>query len=130
MGNPIHPETAEALARQLLLCLEREEQALRTAAEAEILAVAREKEAILARLRAWQVQETEGPGGAPVTLAIPADLRRRLATQAARNRAFVEAALETIQDFLHLLSPPGPGTYEPEGRLTAGHGGSLVHRQI
>lgn len=127
-GNLNHSGTPEELARQLLTCLEREEEALRTAGEAEILALAREKEGILSRLAAWQ-PPSKDPGSA-VARYIPEGLRRQLTAQAARNRALLEAALETIQDFLHLLTPPGPGTYEPEGRLTTGQGGSLVHRQV
>lgn len=130
-GNLNHCETPEELARQLLACLKREEEALRTAEEAEILAVARDKDDLLARLSAWQARgEGELQGEGSVAPAIPEDLRRRLATQAARNRALLQAALEAVQDFLHLLKPPGPGTYEAEGRLTTGHGGSLVHRQV
>ncbi len=129
-GSPNPRETPEELARQLLLCLEREEEALRTAAEAEILAAARDQEALLTRLAAWQPPPEGGYGGGTAAQAIPAGLRRRLAVQAARNRALLEAALETIQDFLHLLAAPGPGTYEPQGRLTTGGGGSLVHRRV
>ncbi|MEJ5329299.1 MAG: hypothetical protein WHT07_04020 [Desulfobaccales bacterium] len=130
-GNLNHPETPEELARQLLTCLKREEEALRTAEEAEILAVARDKDDLLARLSAWQAR-SEGAlqGEGSVAQAIPEGLRRRLAAQAARNRALLQAALEAIQDFLHLLMPSGPGTYEAEGRLRPGAGGSLVHRQV
>ncbi|MCL6621440.1 MAG: flagellar protein FlgN [Syntrophobacterales bacterium] len=115
--------------RQLLAVLTREEEALRTAEEAEILATAREKEEILTRLAAWQPPPGSPPEEASVAPALPADLKRRVALQAARNRALLEAALEAIQEFLQLLSPPGPGLYAPEGRLYPRGGGSLVHRQ-
>lgn len=126
--TPSPRETPEELLRQLLACLEREEEALRQAEEAEIWAAAREKEKILSRVAAWQSQ-TGISGREEAALAIPADLKRRVAFQAARNRALLQAALEAIQDFLHLLTPSGPGVYEPEGRLKPGGSGGLVRRQ-
>jgi flagellar biosynthesis/type III secretory pathway chaperone len=128
-GNPNRPETPEGLMRRLLAVLTREEEALRTAEEAAILAAAREKEEILTRLAAWHSQPESSSTEVSVAPALPADLKRRVALQAARNRALLEAALEAIQEFLQLLSPPGPGLYAPEGRLQPGGGGSLVHRQ-
>lgn len=125
-AEPI-PETSpeEMILKELLACLTREEQALMEAAEAEILGAAREKAEILARLAA--LQETGGHPAAE-TVVSP-ELRRRVAAQVRRNRAIIDAALETIRDFLHLLAPPEPGVYQHQGHLKPPGGGGLVQRR-
>ncbi len=127
--SPAAPKTANPweirLYRELLACLEHEEQALKAAREPEILAAAREQEAILAQLAALPPQE--GPREDAAALA---DLKRRVGAQLARNRAIITAALEVIQDFLDLLAPPGPGLYQQAGRLQAGPGNCILHRQV
>lgn len=107
-----------------MACLEHEEAALKTAREPDILAAAREQEAILTQLAALP------PGEGEENAADLAALKRRVGAQLSRNRAIITAALELIQDFLDVLTPPGPGLYQQAGRLQTGTGSHILHRQV
>ncbi len=125
--NPSTPPPADlTLYRQLLACLEEEEEALKAAREEEILALAGKKEAILRELAARCLASSAIPEG-PGELR---DMKRRVTAQASRNRALITAALEVIRDLWGLLVPPGVGLYQAGGQLQGGQGGALLRRQV
>ncbi|MEW6659319.1 MAG: hypothetical protein AB1424_11735 [Thermodesulfobacteriota bacterium] len=121
-----------ALYQELLECLEQEAQALAAAQEETILSLAASKEEILERLLQVKKARAELPAPAADEAALQKDLarlQRQVATRNLRNREIISASLEVIQDFIGQFLPPGPGLYRQEGRVEAGSGRTLFHRQ-
>lgn len=121
-----------SLYQELLECLEQEAQALAAAQEETILSLAASKEEILERLLKVKKARAELPAPGADEAALQKDLarlQRQVATRNLRNREIITASLEVIQDFIGQFLPPGPGLYRQEGRVEAGSGRTLFHRQ-
>jgi len=121
-----------SLYQELLECLEQEAQALAAAQEETILSLAASKEEILERLLKVKKARAELPAPGADEAALQKDLarlQRQVATRNLRNREIISASLEVIQDFISQFLPPGPGLYRQEGRVEAGCGRTLFHRQ-
>ncbi len=105
------------LYQELLDCLEEESQALISARQEAILAVAEKKEELLDRLL-WIKQDREKE--AQVAAGLPrqrlVSLQSRVAAANARNREIAATSLKLVQEFLALFLPPDPGLYRPAGQ--------------
>lgn len=124
----VTPHQEMRLYRELLDCLEMEWQALINAREDAILALAAQKEHILAQI----IKATANQEFAVIT---PQDqkalnlLKHAAAGAQARNHRLITTALETIQDFLAVLQSPRPGIYHFNGKVETSSDNSLFHRQ-
>jgi flagellar biosynthesis/type III secretory pathway chaperone len=116
-----------SLYEELLECLDQEWQALVNSQEEAILALAVRKEQILGEILRVRDQKTPDPGGPEHEFLVR--LKRQAATAQARNHRLIEAALETIQDFLGYLKSAPPGIYQSAGKVENIPGNSFFHRQ-
>jgi flagellar biosynthesis/type III secretory pathway chaperone len=116
------------LYKELLQCLKVEWQALINSQEDAILALAAQKEHILAKIISAATSQDFSEVSEP-DLEILKSLKHEAAQAQARNHRLITTALETIQDFLSVLQSPPPGIYHFTGKVNANSENSLFHRQ-
>jgi flagellar biosynthesis/type III secretory pathway chaperone len=116
------------LYNELLECLTQEWQALVNSQEEAILALAARKEHILKNLQALASGD-EATNQSDQEREVLTRLKGRVAEAQNRNRRFIAAALETINEFLGHLQASPPGTYHSAGKVAAAPGASFFHRQ-
>jgi hypothetical protein len=117
------------LYQRLLDCLEKEWGALVASQEEAILMLAAEKEQILEKITGAPPNLSASSPSGPEAEQLQR-LKHQVAAAQARNHRLINAALETIQDFLGYLQTGAPGIYHAAGRVEAAPGTSFFHRQV